>query len=68
MMRIARLSCASCKAALPKPGARCRACGFAFDYNPALTRREHQMALAVGLALIAVAIAIAACFMAAMAE
>jgi hypothetical protein len=40
-----RLTCAFCKEPLSKPGARCRGCGRAKDYNPEARRRTRAMTL-----------------------
>jgi hypothetical protein len=39
-----RLTCAFCKEPLSNPGGRCRACGWARDYNP-VRRRTRAMTL-----------------------
>ncbi len=52
---MASLTCVHCKATLPRPGARCRTCGWAQDYNPEGSRRNREVVLLVTLALIAVA-------------
>lgn len=60
-----RLKCRSCKALLPKRGARCRNCGWASDYGNWTDRRERELLLGIGLMVLAgcmalgVAIAIA---------
>lgn len=48
-------TCVYCKAALPRPGVRCRTCGWAQDYKPDNSQRSREVALLLTLALVAVA-------------
>jgi ribosomal protein L40E len=63
---VATFRCRQCKASLPSRDARCRACGFATDYNPAITRRERRLLLGVGLLcggfFLAIAVALAVAY------
>jgi predicted nucleic acid-binding Zn ribbon protein len=56
------LTCVYCKAALPRPGARCRKCGWAQDYNPQSSQRNRKVVLLLTLALVAVATGFVAFF------
>ena len=49
------LTCGHCKAALPRPGARCRTCGRAQDANPESSQRNREVVLLVTLAVVGVA-------------
>ena len=40
-----RLTCAFCKEPLSTPGGRCRACGWARDYNPGMQQRTRAMTI-----------------------
>lgn len=54
MRGLARLTCLSCKAPLPKLGARCSICGWAVDYSPETSRREREVIF--GITFIAIGI------------
>ena len=49
------LKCVYCKATLPRPGARCRNCGWAQDYSPESSQRNQGVVPILTLALVAVA-------------
>ena len=49
------LTCVYCKAALPRPCARCRTCGWAQDCNPENSQQNREVALLFTLTLVAVA-------------
>jgi hypothetical protein len=49
------LTCVYCKAALPRPGARCRTCGWAQDYDRESSQRSQGVVPILTLALVAVA-------------
>ena len=53
---VARSTCRSCKALLPKRGARCRSCGWASDYGT--NRQERELRLGIGLLVLAVCMAL----------
>ena len=55
---VATFRCRQCNALLPERRARCEICGYALDYNPAITRRERVM----GFSMLGIAIAIAIAF------
>lgn len=46
---MAKYTCAGCRRPLPRRDARCRACGWAIDYDSASTRRARVTTLGVGL-------------------
>jgi len=56
------IKCVYCKATLPRPGARCRNCGWAQDYNPESSRRTRRVVLLLTLAVVAVATGIVVSF------
>ena len=49
------LICTYCKAALPRPGARCRTCGWKQNYDPESSQRDQGVVPILTLALVAVA-------------
>jgi predicted amidophosphoribosyltransferase len=49
------LTCVYCKAAFPRPGARCRTCGWAQDHDHESSRRNQGVVPILTLALVAVA-------------
>jgi len=49
------LNCVYCKAALPRPGARCRICGWAQDDDREGNQRSQGVVPILTLALVAVA-------------
>ena len=53
-----RFTCLQCKAPLAARNRRCRNCGWASDYNPALTQRHRELATGVTLILLGLLIAI----------
>lgn len=55
-----RLTCRSCKALLPRRGARCRNCGWASDYGTGTNRREREVLVGVGLMVVGLSMALAA--------
>src|SRR5262245_31825622 len=48
-------ACRGCGASLQSRRARCRACGWALDYNPAIAQHEPRPAI-VGFAIVVAAI------------
>ena len=52
------LTCVYRKAALPRPGVRCRKCGWAQDYDPESSQRPRKVVPLLTLALVAVATAL----------
>lgn len=52
--------CKSCRAPLPKRGARCRVCGWAVDYDPKTSRRERELVFGIGLMVVSIVVGIAA--------
>lgn len=62
VVRMGRLACVHCKAALARPGVRCRTCGWAQDHNPDGSQRNREVALLLTLALVAVATGFAVFF------
>jgi hypothetical protein len=52
--------CKSCKAPLPKRGARCRICGWAVDYDPKTSRRERELVFGIGLMVVSIVAGIVA--------
>jgi len=57
---MAKPKCAFCKAPLPKRRARCRACGWAVEYDPETSRRERDLVLGVSLTVVGIVLGIAA--------
>jgi predicted amidophosphoribosyltransferase len=49
------LTCVYCKAALPRPGARCRICGWTQNHDPESSQRNQGVVPILTLALVAVA-------------
>lgn len=57
---MARLTCRSCKALLPRRGARCRTCGWASSYGSWIShQRERETLLGIGLMLLGLSVAAA---------
>jgi hypothetical protein len=54
-----RLTCSSCKALLPRRGARCRNCGWAADYGTGFNRRDREVLVGVGLMVVGLSMALA---------
>jgi hypothetical protein len=53
-----QLTCRSCKAVLPRRGARCRACGWAANYGNDFNPRERQVLVGFGLMMVGLAMAL----------
>jgi len=58
---VARLTCRHCQGVLAKRGARCRACGWADNYDggTGIRRLERERLLGVGFIAVALAVAFA---------
>ena len=56
---VAMLTCRSCKAPLTRRNTRCRACGWAVEYNPETSWRERQVVLGISLVVVGIALAVA---------
>ena len=55
---MAKLTCASCRAPLPKPGARCRNCGWATNYDLESSWRQREVIWGVCLVVTGLTLAI----------
>jgi len=59
-MEMRRLTCRSCRALLPRRGARCHSCGWASDYGTGMSnRREREVLVGVGLMIVGLSMAFA---------